>query len=83
MKIELIVREKLFYGKNEFLKHENTWWMLIKRRHWSNMALTKTVQLCHNRCCNINLEKSLPCWPPWVEYNLTVTIMTIFVVLSL
>ena len=37
--------------------------------------------MCHNRCCNINPE--LSCWPPWVEYNLTVTFMTLFVVLSL
>ena len=29
------------------------------------------------------LEKSLSCWPPWIEYNLTVTFMIIFVVLSL
>ena len=36
MKIELIVREKLFYGKNE--TYEDTWWVLTKRRHWSNMG---------------------------------------------
>ena len=28
-------------------------------------------------------EQILKCWPPWVEYNLPVTFMTMFVALSL